>query len=253
MQLWAVFLLLAIFFLIAGLLLPRSKEDFQQQTPQPDPNKVETSVFSETGLSMTKNLTLVDWDEAAISRQLDGLRGQSPAVISHYIESVKQRMVINQNDKTAAARARFLKTKLEELKLIKEGRQVIVDLEALALEREKRLKTLELEVQEIDNRKQHLSARQQLEAMREQKKLELEIAQLNKQIKDLDSPAKAEPQLTPQQQREQRHQASEARLQKLKAMKQEALQLQEPGERIPKVNAIDDAIQEEMKEWARTL
>jgi len=62
-----------------------------------------------------------------------------------------------------------------------------------------------------------------------------------------------QPKLTAQQQREKRHGESEARLQKLKALKQDALKLADEDERLQKVNAIDDEIQAEMDEWRKTL
>jgi hypothetical protein len=62
-----------------------------------------------------------------------------------------------------------------------------------------------------------------------------------------------QPRLTADQQREKRHANSEARLQKLKALKQEALKLDDSDERMQKVNAVDDEIQQEMDQWRKTL
>jgi hypothetical protein len=254
MELWAILALLSVASLLLGLMLPKSR--ITASSGKISKSTSQTAIaanFINTGLSMPNTPMLAQWDETAITRHLAELRGQSPAVISHYIESVKQRMVTNQNDKTAAVRARFLKTKLEELKLLKEGRQVMVDLEAMALEREKRLKALELETQELDLQKQSLTVRQRLETLRDQKRLELEIAQLEKQIKDVNNPVQPEPQPTPQQQKEQRHAASEARMQKLQSLKQDALKIENLAERMQKVNSIDDELQKEMQEWGRTL
>src|SRR5437879_1316032 len=63
--------------------------------------------------------------------------------------------------------------------------QIMLDLEALALEREKRLKTLRLENAQLDGTIRTRSERDRLIALKEREQLGLEIAQLDKQITEL--------------------------------------------------------------------
>jgi hypothetical protein len=260
LELWHVFLVLAIVCFLIGVartatgrpksglaagprVVPGSEINFAA-APQPT-----TGDFA---LEKQQTDPLL-WNEASISRDLAELRDQAPAVVTHYIESVKSRWVLNQNDKTAVARARFLKTKVEELKLFKEGKQIVLDLEALALEREKRLKTLQLENTQLDEQMRSRSQREQLVALKERKQLELEIAQLDQQIECIKKPPKVEPRRSPEQERAKRHAESDRRLGKLKEEKQKAALIEDEHERNLKVHAIDDEIEREMIEWSKTL
>jgi hypothetical protein len=251
---WLLFLVLAILCLLIGLFRLGASQK-SASTTNTAVSRVQVASIERGGSALSRQTNdLRVWDETAISRHLDDLRGQSPAVVSHYVESLKTRWVLNQNDKTAAARARFLKTKVEELKLFKEGQQIMVDLEALALEREKRLKTLQLENAQLDDIMRTRSEREQLAALKERKQLELEIAKLDKEIRELNSPTKAaEPELSGEEKRAKERQACEQRLANYKAEKQKALQIDDADERVLRVNAIDDAIQREMERWAKLL
>ena len=241
---WAVFLILAGICFVIGILRAMGSSEANATSKQ----------LAKGDMALSRQpADLQIWNESSIAQHLSELRGQSPAVVSHYIGEVKKRWVLNQNDKTAAMRARFLKSKVEELKLFREGQQIMVDLEALALEREKRLKTLQLENAQLDETIRTRGQREKLAALKEQKQLELEIARIELEITGLRNPPQAEVRPTPEQQRAQRHAASDARLQRLKQLKQEALKTPDEDERIQKVNAIDDEIQREMEEWRKSL
>ena len=99
----------------------------------------------------------------------------------------------------------------------------------------------------------YASTKDNLATLKERKKVELEIAQLDQQIEAIKSPPKPEPKLSPMEERAKRHAESEARLDKLKEAKRTALKIEDEHERIVKVNAIDDEIQREMIEWSKTL
>jgi hypothetical protein len=240
LELWIVFLFLAAICFVVGINVSR----FAPKNRDVPPVK---------GGSVTSNRDDFQLDRASVVEQLEGLRHQPASVVSHTVEQVLQRWVINQDDKTAASRARFVKNKIEELKLMREGQQIIVDLEALALEREKRLKTLQLENAQLDDNISRRGERERLLALKEQKQLEFEIAEIEDRIVKLKNPPKAAPKLSPGKERAKRHAASEARLTKLKEKKQRALKIEDESERFLKVNAIDDEIQREMVEWSKTL
>lgn len=193
------------------------------------------------------------WDEVAITRQLQQLRDQRPALIPHFVESVKERWVLRQDDRTAEMRLRFLKTQIEQLKLVQQFQQTVNDIELLLLEKTKRIKALQLETEELEIRRRGLTQKERLESLRDQKKMELEIAQIQREIENLKSPSKPEAQLTPEQQRAKDKAACEAKIASLKQEKQSALKISDEAERVLRVNAIDDALQREMERWARLL
>lgn len=145
---------------------------------------------------MSSSLTLpTDWDEVAITRQLQQLRERTPSLIPHFVESVKERWVLRQDERTAEVRLQFLKRQIEQLKLAKEFRQTVDDLELLNLEKVKRIKSLELENHELDLKKKGLSRKEELIALREQKQVELDIAELDQKIQAIKNPPR--PELSP--------------------------------------------------------
>jgi hypothetical protein len=178
----AIFALLALISVGIGWLMSRSKREGRNSLQRVVPAGGGKQPPQSPGLPMML-------DEVSIGAQLGNLRGQPIDVVSHYVESVKQRWVLNQTDQTAAAHARFLKTKIEELRLFKDGNQLMIDLEALALEREKRLKMLQLENATLDDQMRNRTEQDRLLALRERKKLELEIAQLDDQIGNIKAPS----------------------------------------------------------------
>ena len=78
---------------------------------------------------------------------------RNPPVIPHFVESVKERWIVRQDDRTAEVRLQFMKRQLEQLKLAKDCQQTIDDLQLLSLEKVKRIKSLELETHELDLKK----------------------------------------------------------------------------------------------------
>ena len=204
--------------------------------------------------NMPSNISLpTQWDELAITRQLQQLRDRKPNLIPHYIDSVKERWIVRQDDRTGQVRLQFLKIQIEQLKLTKEFQQTVDDLELLSLEKTKRIKTIELETEEIDIKKRGLTQKEKLEALREQKKLELEIAQLDQQIDGIKAPHKSEAKLSPEEQKAKDRSACEAKIQSLKQEKQKALKIDDEDERLLKVNAVDAALEREYERWAKLL
>jgi hypothetical protein len=174
-------------------------------------------------------------------------------LIPHYIESIKERWIVHQDDRTGTVRVAFLKTQVEQLKLAKEFQQTVDDLELLSYEKRKRIKILDLETTEIDSRKRTLSQTDELAALRERKKIELEIAQLDDQIGKFKSASAPSAKLSPDDEKARRHAASEARLARLNQELQKASAVHNESERKRKEHAIQDEIDREMTEWSKTL
>src|SRR5258708_4243153 len=127
MPVWEIFLILSATCLLIGLITPKRKRSAGNSSVALA-TRPQVVNFSEAGSPMPNAPIMAQWNETDIARHFDDLRGQPPAVISHYIESIKRRIVVNQNDKTAVAQVRFLQTKVQELKLFKEGQQIMLDL-----------------------------------------------------------------------------------------------------------------------------
>src|SRR5690242_8348837 len=115
MELWALFLVLGISCLLVGIVVflntatVKSEQLSQFIQPCDDPQTSEE-------VAMLPNVVLpAQWDEPAITRQLQQLRDQRPAVIPHFVQSVKERWILRQDDRTAEVRLRFLKTQIEQL------------------------------------------------------------------------------------------------------------------------------------------
>ncbi len=211
---------------------------------------LEVVPYSNTTLSLPTK-----WDDLEITQVLQR-HSDNPAVLSHAISSIKTRMILGQNLKTAQQRLKLLASVVEVFKLNKEMQGLLHDLH---------LEEKEFEIKQIETqtRKEDAQAKLQYEVQlrelrrqRDELVLKKEISQLQQEIKNVETvppPMPTEVKLTPEQQRANDKAACEARIQSLKAEKQNALKLDDEQERILKVNAIDDALQREMERWAKLL
>jgi hypothetical protein len=197
------------------------------------------------------------WDELAITRQLRQLRDERPGVIGHFLESVKERFVLRQDDRTAQVRLDFLKSQVEQLKLAKDFQQAYADLNLVGMETAKRAKSLEVDTHELELKRRSLSRKDDLETQREQKKLELELAEMEAKIQQLKQSTVPQSALTAAQRRAQeygqRQQEFEERIQELRHMKAQCAEIEDEAERAMRENAISDAIQREHERWGKSL
>jgi hypothetical protein len=192
------------------------------------------------------------WDDAEITGLLHRHQNQ-PAVLSHVVASIKTRMVLNQDLKTARQRLQLLGSVIEVFRLNRELQGVLHDIHIA--DKEFEIKQVESDIRKEDADARLKSERQlrDLRKQRDELQLKKEITVLQQDIKSVEKPAGQEQKLSPEQERTNRHMQSEARLTKLKEEKQRALKIDDEQERLLKVNAIDDEIQREMVEWSKTL
>jgi hypothetical protein len=87
----------------------------------------------------------------------------------------------------------------------------------------------------------------------ERVKAEAELATARKRLDDLKRQPQQEAKPSAEEERVRRHAASEAKLEKLRAAKAEAMKIADEDERVRRANAIEDAYQREMEEWAKSL
>jgi len=193
------------------------------------------------------------WDDSEITRLLQ-LHQDQPVLLSHAVSSIKARMILNQDLKTAQRRLKLVQSVLEVFKTNKELQGIVHELQLARAEFEIRQIEAAARLEDVHARQK---SEQQLRLLRQQRdelQLVKEITQLRHETSAIEEAAKPRtPELTPEQQRAQKHAESEARIQKLKLLKQEALTLDDGEERVQRVNAIDDEIQQELEQWRRTL
>src|SRR3984957_17684391 len=136
MPLWIVFLLIAAGFGLIGWYRMRSSHG-GAVSPSP---KRDASLSTRNGgqlMPINNNLPAV-WDERSISAQLMTMQAQ-PQILTTYISALKQRFILNVEDRTAQTRTRFLRTHIEQLELGKQYAALYHDLRAMESEQENRL------------------------------------------------------------------------------------------------------------------
>jgi hypothetical protein len=194
------------------------------------------------------------WNDAEITRLLQGYHDQ-PAVLSHVVSSIKTRMILGQDLKTAQQRLRLMASVLDVFKLNKEMQSVLHGIH---------LDQKEFEIQQVETQMRRedadarLKSERQLRDLRKQRdelQLNKEIALLRQEIKAVDKSdtVSQAAKLTPEEQRAKDKTNCEERISTLKAEKQNALKIEDESERVQRVNAIDDAIQQAMERWAKLL
>lgn len=164
------------------------------------------------------------WDEPTISRQLVELSKQSPTALITYVDGVKQRFILRQNEKTAIARIDFIKKVIEHAELARKYQGVLNDLAAMKMEQEIRLKKLEVEGLELDHKRTSLNEVEWLKREKEKLQLELEMARLRQEIDNINNLSKPElPASKREPTREERIAAQEAHIRQMEEDRDEEL------------------------------
>jgi hypothetical protein len=163
------------------------------------------------------------WNDTEITHLLQRYQGQ-PAVLSHVVSSIKGRMILNQDLKTAQQRLQLMASVIEVFKLNKEMQGILHD---IALEeKEFQIKQIEGDIR-MDDAKARLESEKQLRELRRQRDelvLKREIAGLQKDIRDVKSVKEKEPSgISPEQQRRLRRIEIEDKLQQLGRAEESAL------------------------------
>ncbi len=192
------------------------------------------------------------WDDGEITRVLQRYHDK-PAVLSHAVTSIKSRLILNQDLKTAQRRLKFIGSVIEVFKLNKEMQGLLHDIHLAEKDFEIHKVEADIRMDDADSRLNSERLLRDLRKQRDELQLKKEITQLQQDIRTVEKPSSSERRLSPEQERENRHAQSDARMAKLREEKQRALKIDDEQERMLKVNAIDDEIQREMVEWSKTL
>jgi hypothetical protein len=192
------------------------------------------------------------WDDTEITRLLQRHHDQ-PAVLAHAVTSIKQRMIVNQDIKTAQQRLKLVASVIEVFKLNRELQGILHDLHLAETEVEIRKLEGQIRLEDAQARQKSEQRLRSLRQQRDEMQLNKEIAQLTHDTDAIRGPARTSQQPSPEQQRASEKASCEARIQTLKDEKQKALKITDEAERVLKTNALDDALQREYERWARLV
>jgi hypothetical protein len=187
------------------------------------------------------------WDDGEISKLLQRHEEQ-PAVLSHVVSSLKSRMILNQDLKTAQQRLKLMASVIEVFKLNKELHGVLHEIHLD--EKEFEIKQIEVQIRKEDAQS-NLKAEVQLRALRKQRdelQLKKEIAQLQQEIKTVDRPPPTEGRLTPEQQRKLKRAEIEDKLRELNRLEEEALKNARSEEERVRIQNMHADKREELRE-----
>ncbi|MBI3356827.1 MAG: hypothetical protein HY038_08670 [Nitrospirae bacterium] len=213
MEVWQIFALVAVIFFILGVIHSLASSDKQS--------------VSEGELDVADLLSLPKtWDEPAIGRQLTVASQESTTALTTYVDGLKQRFILRQNEKTAIARIDFIKKVIENGELAKKYHAVLNDLAAMKLEQENRLKKLEVEGLKLDHERAGLEEVEHLKREKEKLQIEVEMARLRREMEELQRRSEPEqPKLSAEQQRRLKRMEIEDRLSELDRLEAEALRI----------------------------
>ncbi|HEY4491141.1 MAG TPA: hypothetical protein VI958_04030, partial [Acidobacteriota bacterium] len=108
---WIVFMILAAFCLVVGMITGRPKTKTLLPVRLNSENNIGPDWPDLQGALMASTpQVLNEWNETAITAQLRQLRNEKPALIPHFVESITERLIIRQDDRTAQTRLAFLRT-----------------------------------------------------------------------------------------------------------------------------------------------
>jgi len=193
------------------------------------------------------------WNEGEISVALARAQGR-PTVLAHYVEAVKQRFVLKMDVRTAQVRTQFLRSQIEQLELGKQYQGLVNDLKAMETEQENRLLKLQVENDELRNKRAHEGALSDLRLKKERLAAEVEIEQLKAQKRELRRPAQPASSLSPDQQRRLKRLEIEDKLRELDRLETEDLKkARNEDERLRIENMYTDKREELREQLAKHL
>lgn len=164
------------------------------------------------------------WDDNEIKGLLQRYSGQ-PTVLSHFVSSVRARMIMNQDLKTAQKRLQLITGVIQLFKLNKELQDLLYDLHLA--EKEFEIKQIETATRKEDaqGRQESERALRELRRQRDELQLKKEIAQLQSDITTIKTPVSGpqEQRLSAEQQRRLKRMEIEDKLKDLDRLEAEAV------------------------------
>ena len=164
------------------------------------------------------------WDDSQITGLLQRYSTE-PKALSHFVFSVKARMIMNQDLKTAQKRLQLITSVVQLFKLNKELQNVLQDLHLAEKEFEIKQTEQDIRREDVSSRLDSERALRELRKQRDELQLKKEISQLQSDIGTISAPASvpSEPKLTPDQQRRLKRMEIEDKLKDLDRKQEDAL------------------------------
>ena len=193
------------------------------------------------------NNMLDKWNESEISHQLNRLQ-ETPSLLVHYVESVRRRFIEKQDVKTAAVRIDFLEKQVKFLELANQYQGLRDELALRKRGFDNELLKIDLENQTIRFGFKDEAAERKIRDLENQQRVierQLELAQLKKQLDEINNPPQAPP---PPISRK------EARARELADIEDRIAKLEEEKKRLDANNLISaDAKQMQMNQITNKL
>jgi len=193
------------------------------------------------------------WDDGEITKMLQRHQEQ-PSILAHVVASIKSRMILNQDLKTAQHRLQLMARVIEVFKLNRELHGILHDLHLE--EKEFEIKQIETQIRKEDVQARLKSETQLRELRKERDELQLkkEIALLQQDIKSVDKTSEAESRTTPEQQRRLKRMEIEDKLRELDRLEADAVRTaRDDEERVRLQNMYGDKREELREQLARYL
>ncbi len=158
------------------------------------PPVIEPEVIAEVDMTVNKHSEI--WDEQILTKRLTFSQNQ-PALLEYLISSIKERIRLGQDYRTTEKNIELLESTVRKFGVAKKYLVALDDLKFHEMEREIRRRELEIKNDDLEHKRK---AQQELEALKLQRdklKIQVEVAQLNRQISDIENPTPPPPKRKP--------------------------------------------------------
>jgi hypothetical protein len=187
------------------------------------------------------------WDDGEITKMLQHHQEQ-PNVLAHVVASIKSRMILNQDLKTAQHRLQLMASVIEVFKLNRELHGILHDLHLE--EKEFEIKQIETQIRKEDVQAR-LKSETQLRELRKQRdelQLKKEIALLQQDIKSVDKTSESESKASPEQQRRLKRMEIEDKVRELDRLEADAVKTARDEEERARLQNMYGDKREELRE-----
>jgi hypothetical protein len=192
------------------------------------------------------------WDDGAITKVLQRHQ-QEPDVLAHVVESIKTRMVLNQDLRIAQQRLKLMAGVIELFTRNKELQGILQDIHLADKDFEIRKIETQMRREDADVRLESERQLRLLRAQRDELHLQKEIVQLKQDIKTAENPV-TQSNVSPEQQRRLKRMDIEDKLRDLDRQEEEALETaRSEGDRRQIQNMHDDRRQELREQLSKYL
>lgn len=132
------------------------------------------------------------WDDNEVTRLLQRYQDQ-PSVLSHAVSSLKTRLVMNQDLKTAQKRLKLIASVIELFKLNQALQGILYDIHMAEKDFEIRQVETQLRLEDARDRLKSEGYLRQLRSQRDELQLQKEIAELRRDTDSIARPARPDP------------------------------------------------------------